>query len=45
MSTKHKEEEEEEGTDASWAKCLGTASLVFTLLAASLIWMVRKLDE
>ncbi len=43
MSTKNKEEEE--GKNTSWTKCLGTASLVFTLLAASLIWAIRKLDE
>ena len=43
MSTKNKEEEE--GKSTSWTKCLGTASLVFTLLAASLIWAIRKLDE
>ena len=45
MSTKDKEEEEEEGKNTNWTKCLGTASLVFTLLAASLIWAIRKLDE
>ena len=43
MSTK--EENKQEDKDTNWTKCLGTASLVFTLLAASLIWAIRKLDE
>ena len=45
MSTKDKEEEEEEGRDTNWTKCLGTASLVFTLLAVGFIWLVNKLDD
>jgi hypothetical protein len=37
--------EEKPKSETSWVRCLGTASLVFTLLAASLIWLVNKIDE
>lgn len=31
--------------ETSWAKCVGSASLVFTLLAVGFIWLVNKLDD
>jgi len=43
MSTKEENKQEDKGT--SWTKCLGSASLAFTLLAVGFIWLVNKLDE
>jgi hypothetical protein len=31
--------------ETSWAKCAGSASLVFTLLAVGFIWLVNKMDD
>ena len=40
-----KEKTREPQKETSWTKCVGSASLVFTLLAVGFIWLVNKLDD